>query len=550
MDNRTRRLVIWMPLLLAVAIIAGIFLGAKLQSRLQLSARTTQANGANKIGLIMSLIEGNYVDTVNSKKIVEAAIPEILKQLDPHTVYIPAKDMQEVSEEMSGNFSGIGVQFSIQNDTIMVIDVISGGPSQKLGIRAGDRIVKVNDSIMAGVKITNEKVLKKLRGDKGSIVNVTIARKGFPELIPYEIKRGEIPLTSVDVSYMIDAKTGYIKVGRFAEKTYEEFTAGVDKLQNSGADQIIIDLRGNPGGYLGAVIKMVSEFLDKGELVVYTEGRTQAKRTFNAEKKGAYLGMKVVVLVDEYSASASEIFAGAIQDNDRGTIIGRRTFGKGLVQEQIPFYDGSAIRLTVARYYTPSGRCIQKSYKKGTDDYYADLTRRFVHGEMEQKDSIHMADTAKYFTRMKRVVYGGGGIMPDIFVPADTSGNSAYLFKIMQKGLVYQYAFDYADKHRAELSKLKTGAEFSDLLRKRAILGEFLQYAVKNGVANNETGVKTSGKIIETQLIAYIARNIIGEEGFYSIISNIDNTLQDAIKTINSKDKICLLYTSPSPRDG
>jgi len=538
MDNKTRRIVIWMPVFLAIAIIAGVFLGAKLQSRLQLSARTTQANGANKVSLIMSLIEGNYVDSVDSKKIVESAIPEILKQLDPHTVYIPAKDMQEVSEEMSGNFSGIGVQFSIQNDTIMVIDVISGGPSQKLGIRAGDRIVKVNDSIMAGVKVTNEKVLKKLRGDKGSKVNVSIARKGFPELIPYEIKRGEIPLTSVDVSYMIDAKTGYIKVGRFAEKTYEEFMSGVDKLEKSGADQIIIDLRGNPGGYLGAVIKMVSEFLDNGELVVYTEGRTQPKRSFNTEKKGSYLGTKVVVLVDEYSASASEIFAGAIQDNDRGTIIGRRTFGKGLVQEQIPFYDGSAIRLTVARYYTPAGRCIQKSYKKGLDDYYGDLNRRFAHGEFEQKDSIHYSDTLKYYTRMKRVVYGGGGIMPDLFVAADTTGFSPYYLKITQKGLVYQYAFDYSDKYRSELGKMKTGKEFESYLLQHKILSSFTDFATKKGIATDPKGLAISGKIIETQLMAYISRNIIGEVGFYSVISNLDPTLKEAIKAFDKKEML------------
>ena len=538
MDNKTRRIVIWMPVFLAVAIVAGVFLGAKLQSRLQLSARTTQANGANKVSLIMSLIEGNYVDTVDSKKIVEAAIPEILKQLDPHTVYIPAKDMQEVSEEMSGNFSGIGVQFSIQNDTIMVIDVISGGPSQKLGIRAGDRIVKVNDSIMAGVKVTNEKVLKKLRGDKGSKVKVSISRKGFAELIPYEITRGEIPLTSIDVSYMIDNKTGYIKVGRFAEKTYDEFMTGVDKLQKSGADQIIIDLRGNPGGYLGAVIKMVSEFLDNGELVVYTEGRTQPKRSFNAEKKGSYLGKKVVVLVDEYSASASEIFAGAIQDNDRGTIIGRRTFGKGLVQEQIPFGDGSAIRLTVARYYTPAGRCIQKSYKKGLEDYYGDLNRRYAHGEFEQKDSIRYSDTLKYYTRNKRVVYGGGGIMPDIFVAADTTGFSPYYLKVTQKGLVYQYAFDYSDKFRSELGKLKTGQEFENYLQQHQILGSFTEFATKKGVATDSKGLAISGKIIETQLMAYISRNIIGEVGFYSVISRIDPTLKEAMKAFDKKEML------------
>jgi len=527
-----------MPVFLALALIAGIYLGAKLQNRIQIGTRTTNVTSNNKVGLIMNLIEGNYVDTVDSKKIVEAAIPEILKQLDPHTVYIPARDMQEVSEEMSGNFSGIGVQFSIQNDTIMVIDVISGGPSQKLGIRAGDRIVKVNDSIMAGVKVTNEKVLKKLRGNKGTKVNVSIARKGFAELIPFTITRGEIPLTSIDVNYMINSNTGYIKVGRFAEKTYEEFMTGVEKLDKLGANQLIIDLRGNPGGYLGAVIKMVNEFLDNGELVVYTEGRTQPKRTFNADKKGAFLGKKVVVLVDEYSASASEIFAGAIQDNDRGTIIGRRTFGKGLVQEQIPFYDGSAIRLTVARYYTPAGRCIQKSYKNGLEDYYGDLSRRYAHGEYEQKDSIRYSDTLKYYTRMKRVVYGGGGIMPDIFVAADTSGFSGYYGKITQKGLVYQYAFDYSDKYRSELGKLKTGKEFEDYLLQRKILGSFTDYAAIKGIPTDPKGLATSGKIIETQLMAYISRNIIGEVGFYSVISNIDATLLEAIKALDKKEML------------
>ena len=538
MDNRTRKIVIWISLLLTVAVIGGIYLGARLQSRMQLVSRTMSARSAGKIGLIMNLIEENYVDSVDPKKIIETAIPEMLKQLDPHTVYIPAKDMQEVSEEMSGNFSGIGVQFSIQNDTIMVIDVVSGGPSQKLGIRAGDRIVKVNDTLMAGVKVTNDKVLKKLRGEKGSKVNVSIGRKGIAGLIPFEIKRGEIPITSVDVSYMIDNKTGYIKVGRFAEKTYDEFRKGVDQLEKEGANQIIIDLRGNPGGYLGAVIKIVTEFLDKGELVVYTQGRTQSKRSFITENKGVYLGKKVVVLVDEYSASASEIFAGAIQDNDRGTIIGRRTFGKGLVQEQIPFNDGSAMRLTVARYYTPAGRCIQKSYKKGSDDYYGDISRRYAHGEFEQKDSIKYSDTLKYYTRMKRVVYGGGGIMPDIFVAADTSGYSGYFGKITQKGLVYQYAFDYSDKNRQELGKLKTGKDFEDYLLKRNILSSFIEYATSKGIAADPKGLATSGKIIEAQLMAYIARNIIGEVGFYSVISKIDATIKEAIKALDTKNML------------
>lgn len=527
-----------MPLIVAITLILGVWLGIKLQSRRLASILPVQVINRNKLDMVISLVEGNYVDTVNSRKIIEDAIPEVLKQLDPHTVYIPAKEMQGVTEEMSGNFGGIGVQFSIQNDTVMVIDVISGGPSQKLGIRAGDRIVRVEDSTLVGKNVKNELVFKKLRGPKGTKVKVGIWRKGLPDLLSFNITRGDIPINSVDVSYMIDNKTGYMKVGRFAEKTYDEYMAAMAKLENAGAEQMIIDLRGNPGGILSIVIRMVSEMLDKNELIVYTVGRTQPKREFATEGRGKYFGKRVVVLVDEYSASASEIFAGAIQDNDRGTIIGRRTFGKGLVQQPYGLNDGSVIRLTVARYYTPSGRNIQKSYLKGTDDYYADITRRYVHGEFEQKDSIHMADTAKYYTRLKRVVYGGGGIMPDIFIPADTTGNSSYLFKLMQKGLIYQYAFDYADKHREELSHLKTGAEFANLLRKRSVLNEFLQYAGKNGVPNDEAGIKASGKIIETQLMAYISRNIIGEEGFYSIISSIDNTLLEALKTINSKDKL------------
>ena len=538
MENNNRRLSTWVPVLLALTLVFGVWLGIKLQNRRLGAILPAQLGSRSKLDLVISLIEGNYVDTVNSRKMVEEAIPELLKQLDPHTTYIPAKEMQGVSEEMSGNFGGIGVQFSIQNDTIMVIDVISGGPSQKLGIRAGDRIVKVNDSIMAGVKVTNEKVLKKLRGIKDTHVKVGIARKGFSELIAFDITRGEIPLNSIDVSYMMNPNTGFIKVGRFAEKTYDEFMSGMEKLEKAGAEQYVIDLRGNPGGYLGAVIKIVSEFLNVGELVVYTEGRTQPKRTFNAEKTGTYFGKKVVVLVDEYSASASEIFAGAIQDNDRGTIVGRRTFGKGLVQEQVPFYDGSAIRLTVARYYTPSGRCIQKSYKNGLEDYYGDIHRRMVHGELEQKDSIRYKDNHKYYTRNKRVVYGGGGIMPDIFVAADTSGMSPYYSKVVMKGLVYQYAFDFSDKNRTELGQLKTGKEFEDYLLKHNILTLFTEYSAKQGIKADAKDLAASGKIIEAQLMAYIARNIIGEVGFYSVISKIDATLSEASKALDTKNKL------------
>jgi len=535
MDKRSRRIVIWTPVLLAIAIIVGVLLGIRLQRQQQLLSQQPLKNiGSNKISLILSLINGNYVDTINIAKFEEEAIPEILSNLDPHTSYIPAKDMQEVNEEMSGNFGGIGVQFTIQNDTVMVIDVISGGPSHKLGILAGDRIVSVDDTIIAGVKITNQDVMNKLRGTKGTHVQVGIARRGIPDLINFDITRGNIPLYSVDVSYMVNNNTGYVKVSRFAGKTYEEFMDAISKLDKQGAGNLIIDLRGNPGGYLIAVTKMVSEFLDKGELIVYTEGRAQPRKTFRTDKKGKYIDKQVLVLIDEFSASASEIFAGAIQDNDRGTIVGRRSFGKGLVQEQIPFYDGSALRLTVARYHTPSGRCIQKPYDHGNEEYYEDIINRYNHREYAEKDSIHFSDSLKYYTRNGRIVYGGGGIMPDVFVPADTTGYSDYYSKITQKGLVYRFALDFADNERDKLNKLKTSFEFEEYLRRNNIFDNFVSYAEDNGVPRDTNGLRKSGKVLEVQMGAYIARNIIGEEGFYPIISKIDNTMQEAVEKIEN----------------
>ncbi|GET30495.1 S41 family peptidase [Prolixibacter sp. SD074] len=534
MDKRNRRLISWTLVLLAFAIIVGIFIGSVLQRRQQAVFDNIKSPANSKIDLIMNLINDYYVDSVNEKQLVNNAIPDILKQLDPHTTYIPKKDMKEVNEEMSGNFGGIGVQFSIQNDTVTVVDVISGGPSQKLGIQAGDRIVMVNDTTIAGVNITNDKVIRKLRGEKGTHVKVAIARHGIPDLIDFDITRGNIPLYSVDVSYMIDKNTGYVKVGRFAENTYTEFMEALDKLNKDGANNIIIDLRGNPGGYLAAVIKMVSEFLDKGELIVYTKGLHQPKKMFRADGEGSMLGKKVVVMIDEFSASASEIFSGAIQDNDRGLIVGRRSFGKGLVQEQIPFSDGSAMRLTVARYYTPSGRSIQKPYDEGNKAYYQDIARRYQHGEFEQRDSIHFNDSLKYHTRTGRVVYGGGGIMPDVFVPADTTGFSDYYGKITSKGLVYRFAFDYADSHRELLSKMKEAKAIGDYLNKQNVFSQFVRFAGKNGVPRSSEGLKVSGKILKVQLNAYIARNILGEEGFYPIIKEIDTTLRKAISVIES----------------
>jgi len=521
---------IYIPVLLAIALVSGIIIGNRLNRNSENNAPAT--SNVNKFDAIVNLIQNAYVDSISTDSLIEKTIPQLLKNLDPHTTYIPAKEMVGVEEEMRGNFGGIGVQFSIQNDTVMVVDVISGGPSSKLGIMPGDRIITVNDTSLVVKGLKNEKVLSKLRGEKGTKVNVGIKRKGFKDPIAFTITRGDIPIYSVDVNYMIDPTTGYIKVSRFGEQTYEEFKEGMKALDQQGMKNVIVDLRGNPGGYLNAVIKMVNEFLDKGELIVYTQGNAQARKTFQADSRGAYRDKGITVLVDDFSASASEIFAGAIQDNDRGWIIGRRSFGKGLVQEQIPFNDGSAVRLTVARYYTPSGRCIQKPYDKGNDEYYKDIMERAIHGEFQKVDSIKYSDTVKYKTLSGRIVHGGGGIMPDYFVPADTTGYSDYYSKVTQKGLVYQFALDYADSKRKEFSSYKTSADFEAYFNRVNVLNLFVAFAEKKGIKTNAADLKVSSKIIENQVKAYIARNIIGEKGFYPIIQNIDKTLLQAIEKI------------------
>ncbi|QIA06386.1 S41 family peptidase [Draconibacterium halophilum] len=409
-----KKTTILLPVLIAIAVAAGILIG----NMLSRNATTPAFHGMgfsqpNKISTILDLINKGYVDSVNTSEIVEETIPEILKKLDPHTNYIPAKDMLEVQEEMSGNFSGIGVQFSIQEDTVRVIEVISGGPSSQVGVLPGDRIVSVNDSVIAGVDVRNNTVMSLLRGEKNSKVSVGVMRSGYDGELDFEITRGDIPLYSVDVAYMIDNETGFIKVSRFANTTYREFVEGMLKLKDSGAQKVIIDLRSNPGGSLVGVLQMVDEFLKKGEPILYTEGINQPRKTYNASAKATFSDIDVYVMIDEFSASASEIFAGAMQDNDRGFVIGRRSFGKGLVQEQIPLMDGSALRLTVARFYTPSGRCIQSSYDDGNEEYYNHIYERFHNMEQLVADSIHFDDSLRYETKGGRVVYGGGGIMPD-----------------------------------------------------------------------------------------------------------------------------------------
>jgi carboxyl-terminal processing protease len=439
-------------------------------------------------------------------------------------------------------------------DTVRVIEVISGGPSSKVGLMPGDRIVRVNDSIIAGVDVQTKTVLSLLKGKKNTKVLVGIVRKGFNGELEFEITRGDIPLYSVDVSYMIDDETGFIKISRFGNKTYNEFMRGMEKLDDYGAKKVIIDLRQNPGGSLVGVLQMLDEFLEKGEPILYTEGINQPRKTYNASGKNTWKDMEVVVLIDEFSASASEIFAGAMQDNDRGLVIGRRSFGKGLVQEQIPLMDGSALRLTVARFYTPSGRCIQSSYEEGNDEYYNNMHERFQNREQLVADSIHFDDSLKYETKSGRIVYGGGGIMPDFFVPADTTGNSEYYNLIYRKGLIYSFAYAYADEHRNVLSTLASADEFDSYLDEMNALDDFVNYAAEKGISRDANGLKVSGEIINTQLKAYIARNIMGEEGFYPIIKKIDKTLLKAIEisrqnllveNINANDSIS---TSPQLR--
>jgi carboxyl-terminal processing protease len=525
-----RRITVLLPLLVAVSVAAGILIGNLLRQNSQTIYSQVGVARPNKLTTILQLIEHGYVDSVNSSDIIEKTIPDILKNLDPHTAYIPARNMQEVHEEMTGNFSGIGVQFSIQDDTVRVIEVIPNGPSSQVGILPGDRIVTVNDSLIAGVDVKNITVLQLLRGERNTKVEVGIIRKGHSEELEFEITRDNIPLISVDVSYMIDPITGFIKISRFSEKTYTEFMQGMQKLKDQGAKKVIVDLRQNPGGSLASVLQIVDEFLERGEPILYTEGLNQPRKTYNASGKNRWKDMEVYVMIDEFSASASEIFAGALQDNDRGLVIGRRSFGKGLVQEQIPLMDGSALRLTVARFYTPSGRSIQKSYDNGNEEYYHDLHERFVHNEQLFIDSIRFNDSLKFQTKSGRTVYGGGGIMPDIFVPADTTGTSDYFNRIFRRGLVYTFAYNFADNNRETLSKLKTAGEINAYLDKQNVLSEFVNYARNSGIERDDSGIKQSGELINTQIKAYIARNIIGEEGYFPIISQIDNTLQKTIE--------------------
>lgn len=532
------------PLILGLAVAFGVMLGSRMSTGKGVaSVPSGYANTNSKISLLLGLIENQYVDTVDISKIEEAVIPKMLEDLDPHSVYIPAKDLEEVNQELGGSFGGIGVQFNIQDDSVMVINVISGGPSEKVGILSGDRIVSVNDSIIVGEKLVSNTVVSLLRGEKGTSVNVGIVRRNVDEVLPFTIVRGTIPLYSVDISYMVRKNIGYIKVSKFGMNTYNEFLLALGKLKTAGAEKMIVDLRGNSGGYLDAVVRMVNEFLNKKQLIVYTEGKDYPRTNYFANGGGTCKEMGIAILIDEWSASASEIFAGAIQDNDCGVIIGRRSFGKGLVQNQMSLGDGSALRLTIARYYTPAGRCIQKEYEGETSDhYYQDIMNRYKNGEMDQADSIHFDKSVIYKTVGGRKVYGGGGVMPDIFVPRDTTGITTYYQKVVNNQLFYRFSFKYADEKRELLSTYTTYKKLDKYLESQKLVEQFVLYVKGEGISENKAEIKESYDLLNVMLKAYVARNILDNEGFYPIIHQVDNTLTKAVEVLLDENSSLLSF--------
>jgi carboxyl-terminal processing protease len=518
----------YLPLLYASLVAAGFILGMFL-NRFSGGIFPGTTGGSGKVNEVINYIDNNYVDTVKQATLEEKAIIGMLEQLDPHSVYIPAREFHAANDPLLGSFEGIGVQFRIESDSITVINPVSGGPSERVGIRAGDRIVKINDTLVAGIKITNNDVMRKLKGPKGTEVKVDVFRRGTAGLIDFSIIRDVIPTYSLDISYMVDASTGYIRLSNFSATTHEEFHDALQKLMLKGMKKLILDLQGNGGGYLQAAADVANEFLPKGALIVYTEGEHHQKESFYANEEGLFKEGEVVVLIDEYSASASEIVAGALQDNDRGTIIGRRSFGKGLVQEQINFKDGSALRLTVARYHTPTGRCIQKPYENGEGDYY-EYYHRAVNGEESVPDSVKFSDSLKYRTPKGKIVYGGGGIYPDILVPIEKNENLLYYTAMINKGMIYRYAFEYTDRNRPELNRFTT---FSAFDKGFAVTPEMMQelfaYAEKNAVKREPGDNSLSDKYIRTMLKAYIGRNVLDNPGFYPYLNQVDPAFRKAL---------------------
>ncbi len=539
--SNNKKLTIWLPIIIAVCIAAGILIGNYYFIIGQ--GKKASYSGGNKINAILDIINEQYVDTVNVSNLVEGAIPKIFSELDPHSVYISAEDVESANEELEGSFSGIGVSFNMQTDTILVISVIPGGPSEKAGLQPFDRIITINDSIFAGKKIDQNLVMKNLRGAKNSTVKLGVKRRNIPELIYFDVTRGDVPVLSVDVSYKIEDGIGFIKNSKFGRNTYNEFITAIAKLKQEGCNAFILDLRGNSGGVMEAAVHMVNEFLPAGDLIVYTEGKAFPRNDIFANGTGTCIENPLVVLTDEGSASASEIFAGAVQDNDRGLIIGRRTYGKGLVQSLIGLSDGSQLRLTIARYYTPSGRSIQKEYELGKSaDYEMDIYNRYMHGEFYSADSIKMDNLPQFETSIGRTVYGGGGIMPDIFIPSDTSGISTYFNNVTRSSnILYQYALEYSDSNYDKLSSFSNYKELYEYLKRQPILYDFTNYAVEKGVKKRPALIEISKRLLETHLYAYIVRTFFDDAGFYPVFYRDDVTVLRAIEVIKEGKSVPIL---------
>jgi len=533
------KLAIYLPVILSITLIAGIFLGHRL---VPVTSHPqwfhVKMNRYDKLNDILNFIEKEYVDSVNRADIIENGIKGILNQLDPHSQYIKAEDFQEVNDPLTGSFEGIGIQFQIERDTILVIHAIPGGPSEKAGLLAGDRIIKVDDTLVAGVGIDNRGAMKKLKGKRGSIVKVSVFRRDLDELQEYLVTRDVIPTYSVDIAYMPVENVGYIKLNKFSATTYKEFREVVQKLSDQGMVQLILDLRGNAGGYLQAAIDIADEFLEKGTLIVFTEGRRQPRESFYATGKGSLVNTGLIVLIDEGSASASEILAGAIQDNDRGMILGRRSFGKGLVQRQLDLADGSALRLTVARYFTPTGRSIQKPFRKenGFEEYYASAYHSYDASE-DSMASISPDDTLRFMTPDGKIVHGGGGILPDSIISLEEGSHYQLFNRLLRRGLIFRFAFEYTDQNRKALQVYSHFELFDKQFEiTPVLLKEFGDYIHQNGFETDEDAFRTSSALIKTMLKAYIGRNLFDNEGFYPLYLKIDPVFKVAITLFESKD--------------
>ena len=535
------------PILTAIGLALGVFIGTTLTQKAN-AQRIYYNNGTwhleqTKVDRFLKLMESAYVDEIDVDSITDEVMSELVQKLDPHSAYIPKKDLELVNSELAGSFSGIGVQFTIQQDTVRIVAVIAGGPSEGVGVLAGDKLISVDDSLFVGKKINNERVMRTLRGEKGTRVKLGVLRAGEPETLYFNITRGDIPVNSVDAKFIIETPTtndkrqttkiGFIRVNKFGETTYREFLTALAELHSKGATKFIVDLRENSGGYMDQAIRMANEFLSRGEMIVYAEGRAYPRYEAKADGGGRFKDVPLAVLIDDFSASASEIFAGAMQDNDRAQIIGRRSFGKGLVQQQMPFDDGSAVRLTVARYYTPSGRCIQKPYTLGDQtDYQQELLDRFEHGEFYSADSVHFADSTVYYTKSGRRMYGGGGIMPDVFVGRDTTLNTPWYNRCVNLAYTYQFAYKYTDEHRKELSGFKDWQSLEKYLLKQNILREFVAFAREKGVEPNEAQIQKSKPLMTRLLNAYIVRNILGDDGFFPLFERDDEITKKAVELL------------------